>query len=370
MIKDDQPTAESRALPFLLILFAGSGCSALIYEIVWYQLLQFVVGSSAVSLGLLLATFMGGLCLGSMALPRILLMRRLHPLRLFADIEIGIGFCGILVLFGMPFVSRMYLAAVGHGLPAILLRASICAICLLVPTTLMGASLPVIAWWVGATPRRSSWLGLLYAANTLGAVFGCLAAGFYLLRVFDMKTATYVAAAINVAVALISLRLVTRTPVPAKLDGPQQPRAVAGPMVWTVYVTIALSGACALGAEVLWTRLLGPMLGATVYTFSIILAVFLAGLAIGSGAGSMLLARRAAASGSGLLPVATDRGRCMDRICVGQVSSVLADRSETFHQSLVYFPGRFGARCLGPVAGTTPMGSSVSAGAGSGGIGR
>jgi spermidine synthase len=288
MTEDDQPTAESRALPLLLILFVGSGCSALIYEIVWYQLLQLVIGSSAVSLGVLLATFMGGLCLGSLASPRILAMRRFHPLRVYADIELGIGICGILVLFGMPFVNRMYVAALGHGLPAILLRATICAICLLVPTTLMGASLPAVARWIGATPQRASWLGLLYAANTLGAVFGCLAAGFFLLRVFDMATATYVAATINATVAAISFRMVVRTPSPAALEGPRQVGAVASPRVWTVYVTIALSGACALGAEVVWTRLLGLMLGATVYSFSIILAVFLVGLAIGSGAGALL----------------------------------------------------------------------------------
>ena len=288
MSEDGQPKADSRGFPFLLILFAGSGCSALIYEIVWYQLLQLVIGSSTVSLGVLLATFMGGLCVGSMASPRILGMRRLHPLRAFALIELGIGFSGILVLYGMPFVNGLYVAVLGHGLPAILLRAMICAICLLVPTILMGASLPTIAWWIGATPRRASWLGLLYAGNTMGAVFGCLAAGFYLLRVFDMATATYVAAAINVAVAVISFGLVLRTPNPAELEGPRQAREVAGPRVWTVYVTIALSGACALGAEVVWTRLLGPMLGATVYTFSIILAVFLLGLAIGSGLGSLL----------------------------------------------------------------------------------
>jgi spermidine synthase len=177
---------------------------------------------------------------------------------------------------------------VGHGLPAILLRATICAICLLVPTTLMGASLPAVAMWIRAIPRRDSWLGLLYAGNTLGAVFGCLAAGFFLLRVFDMAIATYVAVAINIAVAIISFGLVKRTPSPGELDAPRQVRAAAGPRIWTVYVTIALSGACALGAEVVWTRLLGLMLGATVYTFSIILAVFLVGLAIGSGAGSFL----------------------------------------------------------------------------------
>jgi len=148
-----QQTADSRSFPFLLILFAGSGFSALIYEIVWYQLLQLVIGLSTVSLGVLLATFMWGLCVGSMASPRILEMRRLHPLRAFTLIELGIGFSGILVVYGMPFVNGLHVAVLGHGLPAILLRAMISAICLLVPTILMGASLPTIAWWVGATPR-------------------------------------------------------------------------------------------------------------------------------------------------------------------------------------------------------------------------
>src|SRR5271154_6718592 len=108
--------APRRYLPVLLILFAGSGCSALIYEIVWYQLLELVIGSTAVSLGVLLATFMGGLCLGSIALPHILATRRHHPLRVYAAIEIFVGFCGILVLLGMPLVSRIYATAVGHGL--------------------------------------------------------------------------------------------------------------------------------------------------------------------------------------------------------------------------------------------------------------
>jgi spermidine synthase len=75
------PGAERRFLPVLLVLFAASGCSALIYEIVWYQLLQLVIGSTAVSLGVLLATFMGGLCLGSLGLPRMARARQMHPLR-------------------------------------------------------------------------------------------------------------------------------------------------------------------------------------------------------------------------------------------------------------------------------------------------
>ena len=82
----------SRILPWLLILFAGSGCSALIYEIVWYQLLQLVIGSTAISLGVLLATFMGGLCIGSLMLPRYIATRKpMHPLRAYGLIELGIG---------------------------------------------------------------------------------------------------------------------------------------------------------------------------------------------------------------------------------------------------------------------------------------
>jgi len=136
---------------------------------------------------------------------------------------------------------------------------------------------------VEATPDGVSWLGLFYGGNIAGAVFGCLFAGFYLLRVHDMAVATNVAAAINVAVALASFLLRSRAPYePAAETTVERP-----PGAWPVYVAIALSGLCALGAEVVWTRLVALMLGATVYTFSIILAVFLIGLGIGSSGGSV-----------------------------------------------------------------------------------
>jgi spermidine synthase len=270
----------------MLLLFAGSGCAALIYEIVWYQLLQLVIGSSAVSLAVLLATFMGGLCAGSLLLPRLKLAAQ-HPLRVYGKLELGIAGFGILVLFCMPLVDSVYSSAVGHGMPAILLRALVCALCLMPPTFLMGASLPAASRWIQTSPEGVSWLGLLYGANTVGAVAGCVIAGFYLLRVFDMATATFAAAAINVAVGLASFAIAKRAPeYDAPADAAAAPVIAAG--AWPIYVTIGLSGATALGAEVIWTRLLGLMLGATVYTFSIILAVFLVGLGIGSTVGSML----------------------------------------------------------------------------------
>ena len=99
--------SSRRILPVLLLLFIASGCAALIYEVVWFQLLQLVIGSSAVSLAVLLGTYMGGLCLGSLAYPRIV-SRQYHPLRVYAVLEIGIGVIGILVLVGLPLVSGVY----------------------------------------------------------------------------------------------------------------------------------------------------------------------------------------------------------------------------------------------------------------------
>src|SRR4029079_5007646 len=121
----------------VLLLFLGSGCAALIYEIVWSQLLELVIGSSAVSLGLLLATFMGGMCLGSLALPRVL-SARWHPLRVYACLELGIGALGILVLFGIPWLGNVYTHLAAEGMVDFLLRAALCALCLLPPTLLMG----------------------------------------------------------------------------------------------------------------------------------------------------------------------------------------------------------------------------------------
>jgi len=297
----------ARYLPWLLVLFAGSGASALIYEIAWYQMLQLVIGSTAVSLGVLLATFMGGLCIGSIGLPWWLRRRQaqraaqgatLHPLRVYAALELGTGVLGLVGIWLIPLIDKLYLAGAEHGLPSMLLRGLLCACCLLPPTILMGASLPAITGWIENTPRGVAWWGLLYAGNITGAVFGCLLAGYYLLRVFDLDTAIACAVAINAFVAGLSFWVAQRAPASAELkpdpkksnDIPnqatgQRPREARR---WPVMLAIALSGCAALGAEVVWTRLLGLLLGATVYTFSLILAVFLIGLGGGSVLGAWM----------------------------------------------------------------------------------
>ena len=283
-------------LPVLLLLFVGSGCAALIYEIVWFQMLELFVGSSSVSIGVLLGTFMGGMCLGSFLLPRFISPRH-HPLKVYALLEIAIGVIGLLLLFVLPLVGHVYTAWGGYGIAGYLLRGLVASVCLLPPTLAMGATLPAVARWVQTTPAGVSWLGFFYAGNIAGAVIGTLLAGFYLLRVYDMNVATYVAAAFNFGVGGLGLLLASKTRATAGLDqplipNPQSPipavdRDSAGDRA-TVYVAIALSGFCALAAQVIWTRLLSLLFGASTYTFSLILAVFLIGLGVGSSIGSIM----------------------------------------------------------------------------------
>jgi spermidine synthase len=299
-------------LPALLLLFVGSGCAALIYEVVWFQLLQLSIGSSAVSLGVLLGVFMGGMCLGSILLPRYLSPRH-HPLKVYAYLELGIGLFGIIVLFAVPIVGRAYTAIAGTGQVSLVFRAIVASICLIPPTLLMGATLPAIARWVATTPRGVSWLGYFYGGNLAGAVAGSLLAGFYLLRVFDMPTATMVAVVLNVIVALLAFFIASRTP---HVVVREEPRPERGPGIVPalpaggrlVYVVIALSGLTALGSEVIWTRILSLLFGATAYTFSLILAVFLVGLGIGSSLGAAL--------GRGVRSPRLALGWCQVGLCV------------------------------------------------------
>jgi spermidine synthase len=284
------PETAQRWLPALLLLFVGSGCAALIYEVVWFQLLQLSIGSSAVSLGVLLGIYMGGMCLGSLLLPKYLNPEN-HPLRVYALLELGIAVFGVIVLFAVPIVGNVYTRIAGTGQVSLVLRAIVAAICLLPPTLLMGATLPAIARWVETTPRGVSWLGYFYGGNLAGAVAGSLLAGFYLLRVYDMPTATGAAVGLNVLVALLALAVATRTPhtVITATPGDAPLAVTSSPEISKlVYIAIALSGLTALGSEVVWTRVLSLLFGATTYTFSLILAVFLVGLGIGSSLGSSM----------------------------------------------------------------------------------
>lgn len=291
----------SRYLPGLVLLFVGSGSAALIYEIVWFQMLQLVIGATGVSLGLLLGTFMGGMFIGSLLLPRVW-PKGWSPLAVYAGLELAVGVWGLLVLLMLPGINSLYPSLTPPGVSDLLVRAALCALVLLPPTILMGATLPAISRHVETTKEGVSWMGFFYTGNIVGAVFGSLITGFYLLRVHDVVVATSVAMALNALVGgaafVLSRKVATggaettlehaAEGASANPDPEPADSALSGRARTTLYVALGLSGLVALGSEVVWTRLLSLLLGSTTYTFSIVLAVFLAGLAGGSGIGSRL----------------------------------------------------------------------------------
>lgn len=155
------PDTAKPYLRWLVLLFFGSGCAALIYEVLWFQLLQLVIGSSAISLGVLLGTFMGGMCLGSLLVPRLVDPRH-HPLRVYAVLKLAIGAMAVLMLATVPLISEVYWRVGGH----ITSRMAIACIFLLPPTMAMGATLPVRLRAVSRR-RRREYRGLVFSARVI-----------------------------------------------------------------------------------------------------------------------------------------------------------------------------------------------------------
>ena len=309
------PSASATAptpaiLAALLALFGASGCAALIYQVVWLERLALAIGSSAPSLGVVLATFMGGLGLGSLLASRA--RASASPLRRYALIELALGVLGLLTLFGIPLLGGAYAALAGGGAWSLGVRLLVAAVALLPATLLMGATLPIVAALVGAGPRGAAWLGWLYAANTAGGVLGTVVAAFYLLRVHDVYVATYVAVALNLGVAAVASILARRQGAAPATAAEAPTRTARADHVGAIYVAAGVSGMTALAAEVLWTRHLSLLLGGTVYTFALILAVLLLGLGVGSAAGAAagkrVDARLALASCQALLAIAMAAG--------------------------------------------------------------
>jgi spermidine synthase len=291
--REDDRSRASRAHRLLCLLFFVSGCAALIYEVIWFHLLRLVIGASAISVAIVLASFMGGMFLGSLLYAR--LVRRKHnPAVVYAILEIGIGVFGLLMPAVLPAVKHIYIGLFGYGPMGIALRAVVAALMLLPPTALMGATLPAISRRYAPGRRGMAGLTALYAANTLGAVAGCLVSAFYLLAVWDVWVATAFAAALNFSLGVVVWRLrhTLLSDAPARTaisnKGVQFSRD-CDPT--PVYLAAGMSGLTALGAQVIWTRLLTLLFGASVYAFAIILAVFLAGLGIGSAWASRLVRR-------------------------------------------------------------------------------
>jgi spermidine synthase len=279
----------------LLILFFLSGSAALIYEVIWLHLLRLSIGVSTYSLAVILSVFMGGMAVGSL-LSAYMVSRALHPLRVYAALEFGIGGFGLAMPVLLPTANQAYVGSFHWHEGSVVVRAVLAAMVLLPPTALMGATLPVVSRWLSRDRQGAADVGWLYAANIFGAVAGSLLAGTVLMQYFDTLIASVFAATINAIAGLAAWQVAAANPVEAAVTdvchkSEPVPSALMKYQIAIPSVALFLSGFAALGAEVIWTRLLTLSLGPTVYAFSLVLAVFLVGLGIGSSVASILLSR-------------------------------------------------------------------------------
>lgn len=285
------------------LMFFLSGAAALVYQVVWVRSLTLVFGGSHLAVTVVLSIFMAGLAIGGYAFGRYADRAR-KPLRLYGLLELGIAVFAFAFVGLMNVYPAIYAALAGGRENSVFylsaVRVLFSAGALIVPTALMGGTLPVLSRFVSRQPEAlRSHLAFLYGFNTLGAVFGATLTGFVLLPMYSVSTVLRLAVALNVLIGLASLFLQEATPA-AFEAGSAAPaetatRAVQGRRIspdpgaadgafgrTLVLWGIGLSGFCALGYEVLWTRILTIAIGASVYSFTVMLAAFLTGIALGS----------------------------------------------------------------------------------------
>jgi spermidine synthase len=297
---------SSAFLSVIYLIFFLSGAAALMYEVVWVRSLSLVFGGTHLAVTSVLAVFMGGLALGSYGIGS-LVDRIKKPLRLYGYLEIGIGVSAMAFVALMQVYPSIYIF-LAHGqddrrLYLTLIRVLFAVVALIVPTTLMGGTLPVLTRFVS---RRGTSIGarlsLLYGFNTIGAVVGTAAAAFFLLPNYSVSTTIHIAIAINFLIGIMGILLDGRaaeswTIAPPNTENAEesidsawgsQPSSTPKPdellPFRLVLFGIGVSGFCALGYEVLWTRALTLSVGTSVYSFAIMLISFLVGIGLGSSA--------------------------------------------------------------------------------------
>ena len=273
----------------ILPLYFFSGVSALVYEIVWARMLGLVVGTAVAAWAAVLVAYMGGMALGAFFGGRIV-DRAKRPLMVFAFCEAGIGLFGAASPVMLHFVQSLcanlpLLSGTSPGAHTVA-RIIIAVGVLIIPTMLMGATFPAISRVVAAKGRQLGRdLGVIYAANTFGAIFGTITAGFFLLPALGMSVSLLMAAAINCLVAVWAIFVVRRYTSTGSIEASVQTpenfvrQSLLPP--WLFPLALACSGFCAMAFEVLWSRALVFFLTNTTYAFTTMLSVVLAGLAIG-----------------------------------------------------------------------------------------
>ena len=290
--KHNAPSQARWLSPALLLLFFFSGAAGLVYEIVWTRQLVLIFGTTTFAVSTVLTAFMAGLGAGALLLGRIA-DRLQRPLALYAILEMGIGLYALampLLFDGLvPIYRWLWQTAHLSFYLFSLARFLLTFLILVIPTFLMGATLPVLLRWAVRTSATVGFhTGVLYALNTAGAVVGTLAAAFFLLPALGMQQTTFVAVGVNFTVGLVALFMQHVAPafapsVPMKDIVQDEPELLPWHSSRPLLLLAAgISGFVALVYEVAWTRLLTQILGSSTFAFSTMLAAFLCGLALGS----------------------------------------------------------------------------------------
>jgi spermidine synthase len=315
-----KPEAQREArqiIAAVLFCFFLSGGTGLIYEVLWTRMLGLVFGHTVFAITTVLAAFMAGLGLGSYLLGKIA-DRHAHPLRLYGLLEVGIGVYALLtpVLISkaeavyIPLYRSLELSFFAFTLAQFLLTFLI----LVVPTTLMGATLPVLGrFFVREIAALGGQVGRLYAFNTFGAVLGTYLAGFHLLPTLGIRISILLAAIVNIGIGVLAVvfdRHLSHLALQSSVSNPQagsrtkgqrgsgeegdgllrlgRPLGTVMPQrslsigIWLAVIGLGVSGAASMMYEVAWTRALALIIGSSTYAFSTMLVTFLAGLALGS----------------------------------------------------------------------------------------
>ena len=277
----------------ILAIFVLSGAAGLMYEVVWSRQLVLVFGNTTQAVSTILTGFFGGMAIGSFVGGRIADRVR-SPLRLYGAIELVL----VAVVLATPTTFHLlhevyrgaYGSLEGHAELLALVRFALAVLALAPATVLMGATLPTLTRQLTGDAHLSSAFGRLYAANTIGAIFGTLAAGLILIELLGLTGTLVVGAGCSAVAGLVALFLSRDTktaPVAHVHDATEAAPVVTAATAATARPTLALvlafvSGLTSLGYQVLWTRLLSSGTGNSTYVFTLILATFLIGIAAGA----------------------------------------------------------------------------------------
>lgn len=280
--------------------FILSGFAALLYQTAWMRQFSLVFGTSELAIAAVLSAYMGGLSLGAMLAARFV-HRITRPVLFYGLLEAGIAISALAVPLLLMLARILYVSILGgqpepvdaSGLGQSFFYLVIAFIVLAIPTTFMGATLPLLTKYVVKSKEQiGSRVGLLYATNTLGAVGGTVVAGFVLLPLLGLNGTVWVGVVINLVVFFLAAAIARHIGDHSQLDSPSEPErqsaeALSGATIapksrlWILPLML-LSGANSFVYEVLWTRLLGHILGGSITAFATMLAGFLGGIAIGS----------------------------------------------------------------------------------------